>query len=142
MSLKSFRDLDVYQTLYQASIDVMTQVIPSLPWNERFDLADQLGRAAKAAPRLVAEGYAKKHQRQGFQKYIDDAMAECNECIVCLNQMQDIYKLHVEKCERLAAVYDKAARQLFRLADAWDQFKFRSPTTPPRTNTRRQTPTA
>jgi hypothetical protein len=26
--------------------------------------------------RLIAEGYAKRHQKAGFQKYLDDALAE------------------------------------------------------------------
>ncbi|MEK7631606.1 MAG: four helix bundle protein [Patescibacteria group bacterium] len=139
MSLKSFRDLDVYQTLYRASLLVMTRIVAALPQIERFDLADQLRRASKAAPRLLAEGYAKKHQRLGFQKYLDDAMAECNECIVCLNHVRDIYRINPELCDELAGMYDTAARQLFRLADAWDNFKTRNPATTPRDHTRRHT---
>ena len=121
--IKSFRDLDVYQNLYHACISVMKLIIPKLPPNEKYDLVDQLARASKAAPRLVAEGYAKKHQRSGFQKYIDDAMAECNETIVCLEQIKDIYNIEVELCKQLIDVYDKSARQLYKLAEAWDKFK-------------------
>lgn len=88
--IRSFKDLEVYRNLYKASIDVMTRIITKLPQSERFDLKNQLSRSCKAAPRLVAEGYAKKHQKRGFQKYIDDAMAECNECVVSLEQVKDI----------------------------------------------------
>jgi len=94
----------------------MTKIISLLPESEKYDLKDQLGRAAKAAPRLVAEGYAKKHQKFGFQKYID-AMAECNEAIVCLEQIKDIYKIEVDLCKELINIYDKSARQLFKLAE-------------------------
>jgi hypothetical protein len=73
-------------------------------------------------PRLIAEGYAKKHQKMGFQKYIDDAMAECNESIVGIEHIKDIYELEVELCNELIVLYDKTARQLFRLAEAWDAF--------------------
>lgn len=124
--LRSFRDLEVYQNLYHACLVVFREVIPILPSVERFDLSDQLRRAAKAAPRLVAEGYAKKHQKFGFQKYLDDAMGECNECIVSLEQARDLYKASDQTCKELIATYDKSVRQLYKLSAAWTQFKLRS----------------
>ena len=93
--IRSFRDLEVYQNTYRASIVLMTKIIPKLPYCERYDLRDQLSRSCKAIPRLIAEGYAKKHQKAGFQKYIDDALAECNETIVGLEQIKDIYSIEV-----------------------------------------------
>lgn len=130
--IKSFRDLEVYQNTYRAAVLVMTRIVPKLPDSEKYDLKDQLSRSCKAPPRLIAEGYAKKHQRAGFQKYIDDAMAECNETIVGLEQVKDIYHIEPELCDELIDIYDKSARQLFNLANAWDRFKTRSRiTTPP-----------
>ena len=127
--ITSFRDLEVYQNSYKASILVATRILPKLPESERFDLKDQLSRSSKAIPRLIAEGYAKKHQKLGFQKYIDDAMAETNETIVSLEHVKDIYHIEVELCNMLIELYDKTARQLFRLAEAWDNFKNRRRTT-------------
>lgn len=129
--VKSFRDLVVYQNTYKASVIVMTRILPKLPEAEKYDLKDQLSRSCKAPPRLIAEGYAKKHQRAGFQKYIDDAMAECNETIVGLEQVKDIYHVEPELCAHLIDIYDKSARQLFKLAEAWDKFKTRGRKTIP-----------
>lgn len=123
--IRSFRDLQVYQNSYRGSILIATRILPKLPESEKYDLKDQLSRASKAIPRLIAEGYAKKHQKFGFQKYIDDAMAECNETIVCLEHVKDIYKIEIELCEELIILYDKTVRQLFKLAEAWDGFKKR-----------------
>ena len=82
--ISSFYDLEVYRNTYEASIVVMTKIIPKLPDSEKYDLKDQLSRSCKAIPRLIAEGYAKKHQRFGFQKYLDDAMGERNDFSVHL----------------------------------------------------------
>ena len=123
--IHSFRDLDVYQNTYQAMLKVMHEVISKLPPREKFDLVDQLSRACKAIPRLIAEGYAKRHQKMGFQKYIDDAMAECNETIVSLEQCRDIYNLDKELITKLVDIYDKTARQLYKLSMAWTSFKRR-----------------
>ncbi len=64
----NFEDLNVYQNSYQASIEIMTKIIPKLPIIEKNDLKNQMSRSCKAIPRLIAEGYAKKHQKKGFQK--------------------------------------------------------------------------
>lgn len=122
--IRSYQDLDVYQSTYHACVEVITQVLPALPKEERFDLVDQLRRSTKAIPRLIAEGFAKRHQSRGFQKYLDDAMAEANESVVGLSQCRDLYGQYVdgEVCIRLIDVYDKAGRQLYKLAAAWDGF--------------------
>jgi four helix bundle protein len=66
--IKSYRDLDVYQRAYKASIIVMTKILPNLPANEKHDLVNQLSRSTKAVPRLIAEGFAKKTSKVGLPK--------------------------------------------------------------------------
>jgi four helix bundle protein len=124
-SIKSFRDLDVYQNSYKAMVLMMKEIIFKLPNSEKYDLVDQLSRSCKAVPRLIAEGYAKRHQRAGFQKYLDDAMGECNETIVGLETIKDIYTkfVSVDLCNQLIDIYDKSGRQLFNLSKAWSKFK-------------------
>jgi four helix bundle protein len=125
--IRSFRDLEVYQNSYSASIEVISKIVPNLPKFEQNDLADQLRRSAKAIPRLIAEGYSKKHQKKGFQKYLDDAMAESNEMIVSLCHVRDLYSNYVDPkfCEILIDLYDKSSRQLYNLAVKWKNFKER-----------------
>jgi len=122
--IRSYHDLDVYQEAYNASILVMTKILPNLPNTEKYDLKDQLSRSNKAVPRLIAEGFAKKHQKAGFQKYLDDAMAEANETQVGLCQCRDLYFscIDVELCNKLIDKYDKIGRQLFNLEQAWNKF--------------------
>jgi len=125
--IRSFRDLEVYQNSYAASIEVITKVVPKLPKEEQNDLASQLRRSSKAIPRLIAEGYSKKHQKKGFQKYLDDALAESNEVIVSLSHVRDLYSRFVDPrlSERLIDIYDKTSRQIYNLAKSWRDFKER-----------------
>jgi len=102
---------------------VHQEILPKLPSSEKFDLRDQLSRSTKAIPRLIAEGYGKRHQKAGFQKYLDDAMAECNETIVSLEQTRDLYKLDKIIIDKLVDIYDKSGRQLYKLSIAWSKFK-------------------
>ncbi len=125
--IRNFKDLEVYQNTYAAMLTVMKKIVIDLPENEKFDLRDQLSRACKAIPRLIAEGYAKRHQKAGFQKYLDDAMAECNEMFVSLEQCRDLYPSHIDinLCESLIKIYDISARQLYKLSMSWTNFKRR-----------------
>jgi len=125
--ITSFKNLEVYQNSYKAMLEVMKEIVPKLPDSEKYDLKDQLSRACKAIPRLIAEGYAKRHQKSGFQKYIDDAMSECNEMVVSISQVRDIYPsyINIKRCEELIDIYDKTGRQLYKLGDSWTNFKRR-----------------
>jgi four helix bundle protein len=125
--IRSFRDLVVYQESYKAMLLIMREIVPKLPDSEKYDLKDQLSRSSKAIPRLIAEGYAKRHQRSGFQKYLDDAMAECNETIVSLEQCRDIYNVDELIINGLVVTYDRLGRQIYRLNEAWSKFKNHPP---------------
>jgi four helix bundle protein len=123
--IRSFKDLEVYRSSFEASFIVFKQILPKIPEIEKYGLTSQLRRSSMAIPRLIAEGYAKKHQKSGFQKYIDDALAETNETIVTLEQLKDFYKVEPKLCDDLIIKYDRIARQLFNLAKAWDKFSKR-----------------
>jgi four helix bundle protein len=87
----------------------------------------KLRRSAKAIPRLIAEGHSKRHQKEGFQKYLDDAMAESNETQVSLSQVRDLYHrcVDINVCTELIDTYDKTSRQLYNLSLAWTKFSQR-----------------
>jgi four helix bundle protein len=131
--IKSFHDLDVYQVAYKAMLDVFKHILPKLPVEEKYDLVSQLRRSTKAIPRLIAEGHSKRHQRKGFQRYLDDAMTESNETIVSLTQAKDLYsaRVDIKICEKLADTYDKISRQCYNLAAAWSRFGERKFATQP-----------
>lgn len=122
--IKRYTDLDVYQRAYKLSLIVCTKVIIKLPPEEKFDLVDQLRRSSKAIPRLIAEGFGKKHQKKGYQKYLDDATAENNETIVSLCHARDIYseKLNRNSVQKLIDEYEIVGKQLYKLKKSWDKF--------------------
>jgi four helix bundle protein len=126
-SIKSYQDLEVDQIAYQAMLDVFKYILSNLPPEEKYDLVDQHRRSTKTIPRLIAEGYAKRHQKRGFQKYLDDTMAEANETKVSLTQAKDLYSYEVDVkiCERLIDTYDKIGRQCYNLVVVWNKFNER-----------------
>jgi four helix bundle protein len=131
-TIRSFKDLEIFQNSYRASIMVMKVIVPSLPKIEEYDLKSQISRSCKAITRLIAEGYAKRHQIRGFQKYLDDSMAESNEMIVNLSHCKDLYSELVDSkiCEELIDVYDKTGRQIYKLSMSWKNFHNKNNRTP------------
>lgn len=121
-TIASFKDLEIYRRSYRISLTVIKEIIPKLPREEKFDLADQLRRSVKAIPRLIAEGYAKRHQKRGFQKYLDDALAESNETIVSLNHAKDLYNVNPDFCVAVIKEYEIISKQIYKLSSVWVTF--------------------
>ncbi len=122
--ITTYRDLRVYQNLYHAQILVLTKIIPKLPKEEKYDLVDQMRRACKAGPALIAEGFAKRYQKRNWKKYIDDTVGECNEMINHLSVCIDVYSQYVnpKTCNEVIDIYDKSCGQLYNLKKSWRDF--------------------
>ena len=122
--IRSYRDLRVYQQLYRAMVRVLKEVVPKLPAVEKCDLADQMRRVCKAPPALIAEGFAKRHQKKNWQKYIDDCLGECNEMTNHLSVCIDVYPEYVSSalCEELVEIYNNSGGQLYNLKKSWQNF--------------------
>ena len=123
--VRSFQDLDVYHRLYKTMLSVMTETIPKLPAQEKFDLADQMRRACKAPLAIIAEGYAKKNYQKDWLKYINEAIGECNEMIAHLSICRDVYsdKISRQVSEELIKEYDISGKQLYRLGQSWKKIE-------------------
>ena len=119
-----FQDLEVYQTLFKLMTIVITKVLPKLPKEEKFDLVDQTRRACKAPSALLAEGFAKRYQKKGWGKYIDDCMGECYEMINHLSTIKAVYPAYCnpESCQKLIDTYDICCKQLTKLKQAWKDY--------------------
>lgn len=98
---------------------VLKEVFLKLPEDEKFDLRDQMKRACKRIPANIAEGYAKKHQKKAFKKYLDDAMGSANEMIVHLSYVLDLGYCDKALCKDLMETYDIIGKQLYRLGESW-----------------------
>ncbi len=123
-TIKSYRDLDVYKNLYKAMLIVMKDIVPFLPKEEKYDLADQMRRACKSPLGLIAEGFAKRYQKRSWKKYLEDSIGECNEMCNHLTICMDVYPKYVnlEKCKEALELYDYSSRQLYRLRERWRNF--------------------
>ena len=56
MNEQSFEKLTTWQKAHQLMLDIHKKLIPVLPKEEKYDLADQLRRSSKSVPANIAEG--------------------------------------------------------------------------------------
>ena len=86
----------------------------ALPLQRDRDLCDQLRRAARAAPRLVAEGFGRFGNKE-FRRYLSMARAELMEV---QNDLIDLERQHLttqESVTELKALADCALKITTRL---------------------------
>ena len=92
MSIKSYRDLVVWQSAMDLVVDVY-RFSRTLPSNERFGLTSQMQRASVSIPANIAEGHSRRSRREYLQ-FVSIASASAAEL-----------ETHLAICNRLG--YDK-----------------------------------
>lgn len=121
MPIKSFRDLQVYQESLQLAKEI-NQLVKQFPKDEKYLIVDQMKRASRGIPSLIAEGWVKRKLIKVFHKYIRDAVGEGNEMINHLEQAYLFGYLTEQKSGDLIERYEKLCRKLVSLKDKWHNY--------------------
>jgi four helix bundle protein len=75
--MRNFKKLLIWQ-LGMEIVDKVYDIIPHLPGDEKFGLKSQLTRSATAIPANIAEGSAKKSQKD-YLRYVEIALGSAFE---------------------------------------------------------------
>lgn len=121
--IKSFLDLEVYKEAFQLCLEI-EELLKSYPSFERFLLIDQMKRACRGIPALIAEGYARRESIKDFQKYLRECVGEANEMINHL--LLSKHKGYIKKqgyADELIERYVRLGKKLTNLKNNWQNFK-------------------
>ena len=119
--ITSFRDLEVYRESFQLQIEVESK-LKSFPRDEKFLLCDQLRRAVRAIPALIAEGWAKRETIKDFRKFLRDALAEAYETVNHLLLARHKGYINPKLADELIERYEKLAKRIKNLKNNWQNF--------------------
>ena len=119
--IKSFLDLDVYQESFKLSLEI-EELVKKFPKSELFLLTDQMKRASRAIPALIAEGYAKRETLAVFKKLLRDAIGEANEMINHLAFAKAKGYIDNNKADELIERYHRVGKKLTRLKENWKNY--------------------
>ncbi|MCK5103365.1 MAG: four helix bundle protein [Cyclobacteriaceae bacterium] len=66
MSLKSFEELECWKACKIVKDDI-TKIIKTFPDSEKYDLIDNMKRAARSTTRNIADGFGRHHHKENAQ---------------------------------------------------------------------------
>ena len=115
-SIKNFRDLEVYQKLFQLHLEV-DKLTRRFPKHELYELGSQLRRSSNAAPANLVEGWNNKHTNiylEGINRAIGEVQETEHHVEVARHKQYLDAAVHQELIRR----YDECGKMLWGLARA------------------------
>ena len=76
--MKSYRDLEVYQSAYQLAIKVHKMTM-TLPKYEMYEQGSQVRRSTKSIKDNIVEGYGRNRYKNEFIRFLVYAHASCDQ---------------------------------------------------------------
>lgn len=107
-----FEELRVYQEALQFSIHIY-RISSQWPSVYRFNLTDQLIRAALSISLNIAEGTSRTHK--DFKHFLSIARGSCYECVPLIAIAKECKLISQQQYDELSDTLDKMARMLSSL---------------------------
>jgi four helix bundle protein len=111
-----FENLRAWQEAHQLVLGVY-RATESWPTREMYGLTSQARRAAFSIAANIAEGVAKRGQRE-FRRFLDIALGSSSELCYILRVARDLALLSEGECEKLEHQRDQAGKLLWRLYES------------------------
>lgn len=119
---RGYRDLDCYKRSF-ALLRPVHQLVLKFPDYEKWDLAQQLRRAAKSIPANIAEGYALRDAPRLFCKHLRIAYGSAAEMRVHFDAARELGYISPEQHADFEGRYAIVAKQLYRLWQHWRTYE-------------------
>jgi four helix bundle protein len=118
MTIKSYRDLEVYQRS-RALVVPIHRPVAEFPSHEQFDLCNQMRRASKSVVANIVEGYSHKDTPGKAKQLWRYAMGSANEMIEHLEMAVALGYASQDICHPYIEEYTITAKQLNKLIQKW-----------------------
>ena len=119
--IRTFRDLEVYQRTAKSSVRIMKEVLPLLEAKD-CPVKDKLVDCVLEIPRFIGKGHSKRFDEpEASLSLLEDVMSLCNDAVVYLEQIRDIYADDVDSVvfNDIIQEYIFSRRKIFNLFKAW-----------------------
>jgi four helix bundle protein len=111
MTVMNLDQLEVWRRARDFAVLVYKQVIPHLPASEKYNLADQLKRAATSVPANIAEGHGRYHYLDNV-RFCYIARGSLTEVQSHLSLANSLGYLSDEVYQRVTSNAESIAKQL------------------------------
>ncbi|MCL4866031.1 MAG: four helix bundle protein [Gemmatimonadales bacterium] len=107
-SVKRYEELKAWQACHELAVELHATT-KSWPFREALYLIDQTRRAAFSAAANIAEGSAKRGEKE-FRRYLDISLGSLSELCYALRLARDLKLLTTAKWGELEALRDHAGQ--------------------------------
>ena len=111
MTDQSFESLKTWQKAHQLMLDIHKKLIPLLPKEEKYGLADQLRRSSKSVPANIAEGAGRFYFMDNV-RFCYNARGSLDETLSHLIAARDLQYCPVSVYEDLRKKIEEVRRLL------------------------------
>jgi four helix bundle protein len=108
--MPSYRDLQIWQLGVDLALEIY-RLTADFPKHEQYGLTSQLRRAAVSIPSNIAEGHARKTQRE-FQRFLNIAKGSLAELETQLTIAKELGFGDVEKIPKVMAIAENESRMI------------------------------
>lgn len=110
-TMKSYRDLEVYQLARELSVEIHRMSLEYLPKFELYEEGAQIRRSVKSIRSNIVEGYGRRRYKADFIKFLVYAHSSCDEttdhllCLLDTGSLRDeaLYQRLNSACELLGS---------------------------------------
>ena len=114
--MKSYADLDIYKISYSLALDVH-RLSMKLPKYELYETGSQVRRSSKSIPSNIVEGYGRRRYHAEFIRFLIFSHSSCDETIVHLNFIKDLYENLKEEAIQLIEKYIELSKKLYKFIE-------------------------
>mgnify|MGYP001103924770 CR=1 FL=1 len=118
MSIKSVRDLEVYQLAFELAMKVF-ELTKKFPKEETYSLTDQIRRSSRSVPINIREGFAKRRYENIFIRHLNDAMGSSEETRGWLDFSLGCGYIDQDEHDSVDKKYDEVNAMLYTLINNW-----------------------
>ena len=109
----NYRNLEVWQIARELVVTIHEMTLTKLPKFELFEEGAQIRRSSKSVKSNIVEGYGRRRYKQEFIRYLDYALASCDETTDHLDTLVATKSLKDAKlADQLDAKLDELGRKL------------------------------
>ncbi|MHB8906876.1 MAG: four helix bundle protein [Melioribacteraceae bacterium] len=108
---RGYRDLIVFQTSYQLSLDIF-ELTKNFPKEEKYSLVDQIRRSSRSVCANIAEAWYKRRYQKLFINKLTDSAGETGETEVWIDFSFDHKYINAEQRNKLLEKYSEVGKML------------------------------
>jgi four helix bundle protein len=112
--IKSFRELDVYQSSLEQS-RIIFDLTRRFPKEEKYALTSQIRRSSRAVCALLAEAWARRRYEAAFANKVNEALGEAMETQAWLDHSVQCDYITAEQHQALDAEWQRIGGMLMRM---------------------------